>query len=71
MAGYIFNFKFGLLLAKPANDFLVSIQQIRNPICQLTVSIPGPLIAGLAPPKCAAPAYSPARILRLFGGLLP
>lgn len=73
VAGYIFNFKFGLLLAKPANDFLVSIQQIRNPICQLTVSIPGPLIAGFAPPKCAAPApsYFPARILRpAFRGAL-
>lgn len=40
------------MLAKPANGFLVSIQQIRNPICQLTVSILarapcvlGPLIA--------------------------
>jgi len=54
LACYIFNFKFGLLLAKPANDFLVSIRLIRNPICQLTVSILarapcrlGPLIASL------------------------
>jgi len=57
LACYIFNFKFGLLLAKPANDFLVSIRLIRNPICQLTVSILARAPCRLGPLIASFPEY--------------